>query len=141
MTRPTILLCDKHKMFPWLSHQLISITNNLLCELKRKQVLIQTFTQGVCIMSKILILLYFICYWKGEDESLLHFLFQTAIIGLGYFFWNPYLELEPNKLQKLCGSSSGKCFLGMVSQLQGKPSRIVWWVDLCWMKDTHQDAL
>lgn len=95
-------------MFPWLSHQLISIINNLLLVLKRKQVLIQMLTQGVCIMSKSLILLS--CYWKREDGSLLHFLFQTAITVLSYFFWNQYLELEPNKLQKFCGSSSGKCF-------------------------------
>lgn len=97
----------KEIMFPWFPYLLTSIINNLLLVLKRKQVLIQILTQGVHIMSKSLILL---CYWKGGNGSLLHFLFQTATIDLNYFIWNQYLEPKPSKLLKFCGNSSGKWF-------------------------------
>lgn len=82
-------------IFPWYSHLLTSIIKNLLLVLKTKQVLIQILTQGLHIMSKSLTLLC--CYWKWENWSLLHFLFQTATTGLSYFIWNQYREPKSNK--------------------------------------------
>jgi len=113
-------------MIPWFPRLLTSIIKNLLLVLKRKQVLIQILTHGVHTMSKSLI---WLCHcWKGGNGSLLLFLFQTTTIGLSCFIWNQYLELKPDKPESLW-QFQWHMVLGKVSQQQGKPSKILWWVE------------